>query len=1036
MEINVLGSLEVVRGGDVVALPGDRERAVLAVLASNAGETVSADRLIERLWGEALPRNPVNALQAIVSRLRRALGSDGIVLTRKPGYALEAGACAIDAQRFEDLLRQAGQLGPDEPDRAAELLGRALSLWRGTAFADLEYQDVVHEEGARLEELRVGALEDKLAADLALGRHGAETVAQLEALVGAHPFRERLRGQLMLALYRCGRQADAITAYHEARRVLNEELGVEPGPELKTLYEQVLYQDPALLPATVPHGAAAATNLPSRITSFIGREAEIEELRRLLDANRLVTVVGPGGAGKTSLAVEVGRAFAESFHDGAWLVELAPIPDGELVPVAIGNAAGWPEGAAAGSRAHALKRLSTYLQNKHVLLIIDNCEHVVQTTAEVADALLKACPKVTILATSREVLTCEGEFVWTIPPLSVPSPDGDHRQLTSYDSIRLLEQRAASAGSRMALEGANAAAAAEICSRLDGMPLAIELAAARARSLSLREIADRLDQRFELLTSGGRTIEPRHRTLRAAIDWSFDLLAPDEQKLFRQLAVFSGGWTLDAAETVCTDSDRSTVVDVLARLVDQSLVKWRDERFWMLETILSYARERLVEAGEHDAMRERHADFFRAFAESAEPDLRSPNQGHALERLRAEQHNLRLALQWARDHTAEQPDAGLSLAASLGWYWYVGRQVEGRSELESMLTAAAAASAPTRARALQAWSLALRPAGCIVHPSAEAAAAARESLALFDVDREPVRSAISQLLIAVEGVAGGDIDGFLELVNQARSELRSQQDAWGLALADFVEMEIRLYHDSTDSALQIGDRAATQFDALDDDWGRSAVRLHLGIGLRLAGRTSEASDALHEAVALSRDTGLPNNLARSLAELGEIATHLGDAEEAERWFDPCQEVVSDLADDTLQALLFTGRADAARLRHDPSLADHHYQSALGLYHRSEVVRGQARALLGTAAAELDLGNITKARQQLDKAQVLVKNAADPAIHAASLEQHARLSIAEGAREEAFTLLRDAEHVRRRARRPRGALAAGDAQAIAAGCRDA
>ena len=326
IEINVLGSLEVVRGGDVVALPGDRERAVLAVLASNAGETVSADRLIERLWGEALPRNPLNALQAIVSRLRRALGSDGIVLTRKPGYALEVGACAIDAGRFEDLVRQARQLGPGEPDRVAELLGLALSLWRGTAFADLEYQDVVHEEAARLEELRLGALEDKLAADLAIGRYGAETVAQLEALVGAHPFRERMRGQLMLALYRCGRQGDAITAYHEARRVLSDELGVEPGPELKKLYEQVLYQDPALLPATLPRAAAAVMNLPSRITSFIGREAEIEELRRLIDANRLVTVVGPGGAGKTSLAVEVGRAFSESFHDGVWLVELAPIP--------------------------------------------------------------------------------------------------------------------------------------------------------------------------------------------------------------------------------------------------------------------------------------------------------------------------------------------------------------------------------------------------------------------------------------------------------------------------------------------------------------------------------------------------------------------------------------------------------------------------------------------------------------------------------------------------------------------------------------
>jgi predicted ATPase/DNA-binding SARP family transcriptional activator len=1030
IEINVLGPLEVVRGGEVVAFPGDRERAVLAVLASRAGEAVSADRLIERLWGDALPRNPLNALQAIVSRLRRALGSERIVLTRKPGYMLDTEACAIDARRFEDLVRQARQLGPDQSDRASELLTSALSLWRGTPFADLEYQDVVQEEVSRLEELRVGVLEDKLDADLAAGRRQRETVAQLEALVAAHPFRERLQAQLILALYRCGRQGEAITAYHEARRVLSEELGVDPGPELKKLYERVLYQDPALLATSEPRDATALTNLPSRITSFIGRDAEIEELTGLLEANRLVTVVGPGGSGKTSLAVEVGRGFDESFHDGVWLVELAPILNGDLVPVAIGNAAGWPEGAAAGSPAHALERLSTYLRTKHVLLIIDNCEHVVQTTAEVADALLKACPSVAILATSREVLTSEGEFVWTIPPLSVPSPDEDPRQLISYDAIRLLEQRAASAGSRTAVRGANAAAAAEICSRLDGMPLAIELAAARARSLSLREIADRLDQRFELLTSGGRTIEPRHRTLRAAIDWSYDLLSPEEQTLFRRLAVFSGGWTLDAAETVCVDGEASAIVDVLARLVDQSLVKWRDERFWMLETILSYARERLIVAGEADTMGERHAHFFRGFAEAAEPDLRSPDQGHALDRLRAEEHNLRLALQWCRDHTAEQPDAGLSLAAALGWYWYVGRQVEGRSELESMLTAAAGASAATRARALQAWSLALRPAGCIVHPSAEAAAAARESLSLFDAGDDPVRGALSRLMIAVEGVAGGDVRGYLEMVDRARSDLRAHEDVWGLALANFVEMEIRLYHDSPDPALRLGDRAAAQFDALDDDWGRSAVRLHLGIGLRLAGRTSEARQVLHEAVALSRDTGLPNNLARSLAELGEIATHIGDAQEAERWFDSCQEVVSDLADDALQALIFTGRADAARLRREPSLADEHYQGALALYDRNDVVRGQARALLGAAAAQIDLGNTTEARRQLDHAQRLVKGAADPAIHAASLEQRARLSLTEGGEEEARGLLRDAELVRTRSRRPRGALAAGDADMIA------
>jgi DNA-binding SARP family transcriptional activator len=327
---------------------------VLAILAVDAGEAVSADRLIDRLWGDDLPRNPLNALQAIVSRLRRALGADGIVVTRKPGYMLDLQACEIDARGFEDLLRRGRKLRSDDPDRASEMLASALALWRGAPFADLEYEDVVHEERARLEELRFGALEDKIEADLALGRHSGETVAELERLVAAQPYRERLRAQLMLALYRSGRQGDAITAYHETRRVLAEELGIDPGVELKKLYEQILHQDPALL-HTSEHRIGPRTNLHARITSFIGRDAEIEELTELLEASRLLTVVGTGGSGKTSLAIEIGRAFIDTFDHGVWLVELAPVSDAGLVD-AIANAVGWLQGAATDNRAHGVTR--------------------------------------------------------------------------------------------------------------------------------------------------------------------------------------------------------------------------------------------------------------------------------------------------------------------------------------------------------------------------------------------------------------------------------------------------------------------------------------------------------------------------------------------------------------------------------------------------------------------------------------------------------------------------------------------------------
>ena len=1029
IEFKVLGPLEVLRGGEPVRILGDKERALLALLLIHTGEVLSTDRLVDRLWGENLPDNPANALQAVVSRLRRALGGNGVLLTRKPGYSLQVARESIDAARFEDLLRRATRLGTDDPWRASDLLTEALSLWRGSPYADLAYEDLTQQERARLEDLLVAAQEEKIAADLALGRH-REALADLERLVSAHPLRERLRGQLMLALYRSGRQGEAIAAYHDTRRVLEEELGLDPGPELENVYQRILHQDPALQRTSKADVTGPRTNVPARVTSFIGREAEIEEVGDLVLEHRLVTILGTGGAGKTSFALEVGRRLLGSFDHGVWLVELAPVSDPGLVVAAISQSLGLSEDTSnAGQAQSPTFRVSGYLRNKHLLLILDNCEHVAQTAAEVADALLATCPNLRILTTSREVLATRGEFVWMIPPLSFPEEEIDAAVAGSFAAVRLVAERAAEAGASVVLDEETTAVAAQICRRLDGLPLAIELAAARARSLPLPDIARRLDQRFGLLAAGGRTSAPRHRTLRAAIDWSHDLLNPAERALFRRLAVFSGGWTLEAAEEVCGDDEVGDVLDVQSRLVDQSLVIARHDRFWLLETILAYAREHLDAAGEGAVMRERHARFFTALAESAEPELRGLEQGRALKRLRNEEHNLRLALQWGREHAADHPDVGLSLAAALGWYWYVGRQVEGRSELKSLLAAAPTASEKTRARALQALSLSLRPAGCIVHPSPEAAQVARASVALFDEVGEPAGSAVSQLLVAVEGVAGGDVPTFLGMVEDARVRLRAHGDAWGAALADFTEMEIRLYHDSPERALALGEEAARQFDALDDEWGRSAVRLHLGFGLRLAGRTDEARRTLHEAVEISRETGLPNNLARSLAELGELSVYTGNAEEAEQWFVECDAVVKDLADDAMEALVASGRGDAARYRGDASAALGAYERALRLYRRSGVPRGIARALTGLAAAELDLNQADSARERLDEALTLAREAVDPAIHAAALEQRARLLFREGVEHEGRGVLDEAERIRHRSRRPRGALATRDVERI-------
>ena len=1026
IELRVLGPIEVLRDGEPVPITGDKERALLALLAIRRGEVVSSDHLIDQLWGERLPHNPGNALQAVVSRLRRTLGND-VIVTKKPGYALSLESESIDATRFEDLLQRATRIGADDPSHASEVLSEALSLWRGAPYSDLTYEDFVQTERARLEDLNLAAREEKIASDLAAGRN-RDALADLEGLVAAHPLRERLRANFMLALYRSGRQSDAIAAYHETRRVLGEELGVDPGPDLEAVYNLILRHDPSLQAPIDQRDGGPRSNLPARVTSFVGREKEIKEVVAHMRDHRLVTVVGPGGAGKTSFAIEVGRYLLDSFDRGVWLIELAPVADPDLVVAAISDALGLSEDTGSNGQTPTIARLRAFLHTKEILLILDNCEHMVQAAADVADLILTSCPRVKIVATSREVLATGGEFVWTIPPLSVPEEDADVGAVRAYDAVRLLEQRAASAGDEVGLDEESAVAAAQICRRLDGLPLAIELAAARVRSFSLPEIARRLDERFAFLTGGGRTTTPRHRTLRAAIDWSYGLLDPPERILFSRLTIFSGGWTLEAAEDVCGDEDVPDVLDSLTRLVDQSLVVARGDRFSMLETILAYGRERL-DAGEEATLRERHARFYKTLAEVTEPELRGVGQARALERLRSEDHNLRLALHWGREHAAEHPDLGLGLAAALGWYWYVGRQVEGRSELKSALAAASNAPERVRARALQALSLSLRPAGCIVHASPEAAQVARDSVSLFEMADEPVGAALSRLLVAVEGVAGGDVPGYLEMVDEARVSLRAEHDAWGLALADFIEMEIRLYHDSPDHALTLGEQAARQFDALDDDWGRSAVRLHLGFGLRLAGRIGEARSALNEAVAISRETGLPNNLVRSLAELGELAVYEGDPDEAERWFLQCDDIVSDLADDAMQALVASGRGDAARFRGEPERAVSHYDRGLTLYRRARVLRGEARTLTGLAAAELDLGKVDSARRHIGEGVERALEAGDPAIHAAGLEQLARLASRDGSESEARRLRDEAEDIRRRSRRPRGALASRDVESL-------
>ncbi|MFE9437924.1 BTAD domain-containing putative transcriptional regulator [Streptomyces sp. NPDC006602] len=738
----ILGTTQALRpDGTLVPVGGARLRALLTVLALRADRTVPAGLLVEEVWGDAdPPADATGALQALVGRLRRALGADAIASVNG-GYRLTAAPDDIDLHRFERLAGEGTRaLADGDPAKAAVVLDDALALWRGPALADLPDRTA---EAARRDTRRLDVLRARHTAALALG-HAEQSLPELTALCDTHPLDEPLQALRLRALRDAGRTAEALAAYEDVRRLLAERLGVDPGPELRALYEELLRPDAPRAPAhgrrpgyggratgssgavdgrdggyggdgggplgpasgdadgrthgPLPgaaeegvfgappggrglsgRGAAHAPagpltvpappppgNLRARLTSFVGREADIDAIRGDLAAARLVTLLGPGGAGKTRLSQEAAEAVGEAARDGVWLAELAPVDDPDAVPEAVLTAVGARETVLYGAGAEAMRagserhddpveRLAEHCGRRRMLLILDNCEHVVGAAARLVEELLERCAGLTVLATSREPLGVPGELLRPVEPLPEPV------------ALRLLAERGAAArpGFRV---GDDPESCAEICRRLDGLPLAIELAAARLRMLTPRQIADRLDDRFRLLTSGSRTVLPRQQTLRAVVDWSWELLDEGERDVLRRLSVFAGGCDLAAAEAVCGPA----AFDALGPLVDKSLVVATPSgeqgmRYRLLETVAEYAGERLDEAGARERAERAHLTYYRELARTTDPLLRGPGQLTAIERLEREGENIRVALTHAVATGDEQES--LCLVLSMCWYW-------------------------------------------------------------------------------------------------------------------------------------------------------------------------------------------------------------------------------------------------------------------------------------------------------------------------------------------------------------------------------
>jgi predicted ATPase/DNA-binding SARP family transcriptional activator len=705
LAFGLLGPTVVIGETGAVPLPGVLRRRLLTRLLMSANQPVPVDVLREDLWEGRPPRSAATTLKSHVSLLRRALGDDQLAFDNG-AYIITVAPEDLDIWLFEEEA-VAGRTALREAEirRAAECLDRALSLWRGPALADAGGAAWATPVAVRLEELRAASLEAWLEARIGLGEHH-EVVAAAEAAVGDHPLREGLWAKLILALYRCGRQADALRAYQRIRARLGDELGIEPGPELADLEVAVLRQEPALLaglevaivrqeparrastqaPAEKTPGAEPSApvvsigvgvqpnNLPGELTSFVGRETELDEIAVLLSTSRLVTLTGSGGVGKTRLALRMARAEVSRPGEGVWLAELAAASDSKQVLRELANTVGVRDEAGVDLAVAVSNRLGDGEQ----LLVLDNCEQVSAAVAELAVRLRQARGGLRLLVTSREPLRVAGEAVYRVPSMSVPEPDDkvDPGELMSSEAIRLLVERARAQQPGFKLDASNSPAAASLCRRLDGIPLALELAAARVRSMSLADIERRLDGRFRLLTGGSETVLPRQRTLRALVDWSYDLLSDAERAVLCRLSVFAGGWDLAAAETVAGDEnlDRWAVMDLLSSLVDKSLVQGDTTadaaRYWLLETVREYAAERGHERGERELATARlaHARLFLDLAETAAPHFSGAGQVVWRSRLELDYGNLRAAFSyWLSDPSGA--DEALRFGTALGWFW-------------------------------------------------------------------------------------------------------------------------------------------------------------------------------------------------------------------------------------------------------------------------------------------------------------------------------------------------------------------------------
>ncbi len=889
IRLDVLGPLEVSVDGEAVDIRRGIPRAIVIALVLRAREVVSAGALAELVWADEPPRNPVNALQLQISYLRKRLGGGSAiqpVVTRPGGYVLMVDDDHIDARRFEQLRREAAQLAAANPVRSLDKFESALGMWRGAAYADVLGEPFVVGEATRLEEMRLTAMEERNDVLLTLGRH-AELVGELSGLVNEHPLRERLQAQLLLALYRSGRQADALRAFSRAREVLVDELGIDPGPGLRRLEQQILTQDPELdwksptdhhsvdaSPPTAPSGSArSASQLPVPVTPLIGRQVETAKVRQLLSRSRVVTLTGPGGGGKSRLALEVANdvlndvgADTAAPVSEVWFVDLGPVDDPEQVAATAAAAMGLPTLPGEDAAAAVAASLAT----RRGLLVLDTCEHVISGAASLVGHVLRAARDVVVLATSRRPLGVNGEIAWPVPPLALAPPDvATVADALSYPAIALFVARAAAVRPDYELTDADLGDVASICLALDGLPLAIELAAARADMLSPGAIRQRLEHRFELLIDGARDVAPRQQTLRAAVDWSADLLDDEHRRFFARLAVFPAAFDVDAAAAVATEPDGQDPFRMLTDLVRQSMVIVpAPDQFRLLDTLRAYAAELLADL-DADATGNRHALHYLAVAEEGEIAIRGADQRRWLELLRAALPQHRAALEWLL--STGDSERAARLAGALGWFWVLdGMLADAHHHLGQIVELPGLSD---RVRAKVSWTLALAVGSLGDLSRCRTLGAMAGDLGLAVGDDAIVGYGLNAEAVALWG--SGDLGWSATLHEQAIGRFEAARDVWGVGVC--TVLRARTAVDAGDSSAH--DMATRAVAAARQTGDGHIVGIALEQLARVAlndGHPGRAAGLVEEALVAHETIGYSEGMLSSLHLLGRATLAAGD----------------------------------------------------------------------------------------------------------------------------------------------------------------